>query len=537
MRDFAALFSSLDETNKTNSKVAVLKAYFSTVAEEDRIYTLAMFTGRRPRRQISSTRMKEWAMELAAIPPWLFEESYQIVGDLSETISLLIPSSEGRAEKSLREWIVEINSLAGLDEAHKREWLLASWAQMNTQEIFVFNKILMGSFRVGVSQNLIVKALSELSGLETSVITHRIMGNWTPESLNFHDLLALEDSSDDISRPFPFYLAYSVQESSDKSKSASEIEEALGSPSLWLAEWKWDGIRSQVIKRQGKLFIWSRGEDLLSSKFPEMHPFIEDLPDGTVLDGEIVCFDNKPLPFNMLQTRIGRKNLTRKILDVSPVAFIAYDCLEFAGDDVRSAPLKERRLLLEQLQQRSAHPGVFRLSPIVDFSDWPQLFKLRQGARDMEAEGFMLKRKDSAYMTGRKRGDWWKWKVDPLSVDGVLIYAQRGHGRRAGLYTDYTFGVWHEGRLIAFAKAYSGLTDQEIRQVDNYVKRNTLEKFGPVRTVKPGLVFEIGFEGINASSRHKSGVALRFPRMLRWRKDKTVEDADTLDNLKALIAK
>ncbi|HEX8377698.1 MAG TPA: ATP-dependent DNA ligase [Pedobacter sp.] len=536
MKDLAQLFASLDETNKTNAKVAVLKDYFIAVADEDKIHTLALFTGRKPKRQINSTLVKNWAIELSNIPQWLFEESYQVVGDLGETIALLLPEGESNHERSLAEWIREINNLGLLSEDERKEWLINSWMSMDKQERFVFNKILTGSFRIGVSQSLIVKALSDLSGLEPAVLTHRIMGNWDPQTFSFHDLIQEEDASDDASRPYPFCLAYAIQETSDKQKSSEELTTELGNTEQWQAEWKWDGIRAQVIHRQGKVFIWTRGEELATDKFPELHQFIDALPEGTVLDGEAICFsDNKPLPFNVLQTRIGRKNLSKKILAESPMAFIAYDCLEFSGDDIRSMPFKHRRSMLQKLHKINPYPDTFQLSPIVDFTSWQELFELRLQARENHAEGFMLKKLDSIYQTGRKRGDWWKWKVDPLSIDAVLIYAQKGHGRRADLYTDYTFAVWDGDKLVAFAKAYSGLTDKEIKQVDNFVKRNTLEKFGPVRTVKPELVFEIGFEGINRSTRHKSGIALRFPRILRWRQDKKKEEADTLDTLRSML--
>jgi len=536
MKDFADLFAALDETNKTNEKVDVLKEYFNLVSDEDKIHTLALFTSRKPKRQINTTLVKQWAIEMANIPQWLFEESYQVVGDLGETIALLLPESKGSHKKPLAEWIAEINGLASLTEEERKSWLLDSWSVMDKQERFVFNKILTGSFRVGVSQNLIIKALSEISGLDSATLTHRIMGNWTTDSLRFRDLLQEQDGSDDVSRPYPFCLAYAIQETSDKQKSAEEIEADLGCPDEWQAEWKWDGIRAQAIHRKGEIFIWSRGEDLATDKFPELHPFLLDLPEGTVLDGEAICFtDGHPMPFNVLQTRIGRKNLTKKILAESPMAFIAYDCLEFAGDDIRSMPLAHRRSVLERLHENSDYKDVFRLSPVVHFNSWQELFDLRLESRENYAEGFMLKRLNSIYQTGRKRGDWWKWKVDPLSVDAVMIYAQKGHGRRADLYTDYTFAVWDGDRLVPFAKAYSGLSDKEIKEVDYFVKRNTLEKFGPVRTVTPQLVFEIGFEGINRSTRHKSGVALRFPRILRWRRDKKIEDADSIDALRALL--
>jgi DNA ligase-1 len=336
--------------------------------------------------------------------------------------------------------------------------------------------------------------------------------------------------------PTLFFLAYPIQETSEKQKSADEIQGALGDADQWQAEWKWDGIRAQMIKRGGKIFIWSRGEDLATEKFPELHPFLNALPDGTVIDGEILSFQSGlPMPFNVLQTRIGRKNLSKKILEESPVVVIAYDCLEFKGEDIRSKTQSERRVILEGLQAETPHPETFRISALIGFNSWDELAEIRGHSREMIAEGIMLKRKSATYQVGRRRGDWWKWKIDPLSVDAVMIYAQKGHGRRADLYTDYTFAVWDGDKLVPFAKAYSGLTDAEINKVDYFIKRNTLEKFGPVRTVKPELVFEIGFEGINKSTRHKSGIALRFPRILRWRHDKPKEEADTLDSLRALL--
>jgi len=353
------------------------------------------------------------------------------------------------------------------------------------------------------------------------------MGNWNPEQTTFEELILQESPDQDISKPYPFCLAHPAED---------DIT-TLGNEKDWSAEWKWDGIRGQVIVRKDKLFVWSRGEELVTEKFPEFHDFTNVIPNGTVLDGEILSYQNgMPLPFGDLQTRIGRKNITKSILEKAPVAFMAYDILEQEGQDMRQKPFSERRQLLEKLSE-DVEDTAFVLSPKVSFSSWQGLAKTRELSREHFAEGLMLKRKDSLYHVGRKRGDWWKWKVDPLSVDGVLIYAQKGHGRRAGLFTDYTFGVWHEDELVVFAKAYSGLTDAEFREVDAFIKKNTLEKFGPVRTVKAELVFEIGFEGIRASNRHKSGVALRFPRILRWRKDKKKEEADSLEMLNELVEK
>jgi DNA ligase 1 len=536
MRSFAQLFLSLDETNKTNEKIKVLQNYFNCVPDSDKMHMLALFTGRMPKRQINATLVRNWAVEASNIPAWLFEESHHVVGDLAETMALLMPQNAGSSSKTLTEWIAEINSLADKTEAEKKLWLMESWAMLDSSERFVFNKLLTGGFRVGVSQNLVIKALSEITGIHTPALTHRVMGNWMPETYSYTQLVQEHDAADDISRPYPFFLAYPVQETSDKQKSEAELKMALGDESEWQAEWKWDGIRAQMIKRSGKIFVWSRGEDLATDKFPELHPFLNALPDGTVLDGEILAFKNGlPLPFNVLQTRIGRKNLNKKILAESPVAVIAYDCLEYKGEDIRYKTQVQRRSILEQLQAATPYPGIFNISNLISFNTWAGLGEIRQQSRAMVAEGIMLKRKSAPYQVGRKRGDWWKWKIDPLAVDAVMIYAQKGHGRRADLYTDYTFAVWDGDKLVPFAKAYSGLTDQEISKVDHFVKRNTLEKFGPVRTVKPELVFEIGFEGINRSARHKSGIALRFPRILRWRHDKPKEEADTLETLKALL--
>jgi len=537
MKAFAQLFLSLDETNKTNEKVKVLKDYFNSVPDTDKMHMLGLFTGRKPQRQFNTTQFRLWALEALKIPAWLFEESYHVVGDLAETIALLFPQNNtGGSSKTLTDWIAEINGLTNCTEDEKRSWLQHAWEILDTQERFVFNKILTGAFRVGVSQNLVIKALADIAGLDATVLTHRIMGNWTPETYTFKKLTEARQETEDISRPYPFFLAYAIQETSEKQKSSQDLQEALGEAAGWQAEWKWDGIRAQLIKRGGQLFIWTRGEDLSTDKFPELHSFTKELPDGTVLDGEILSFRNgQPLPFNVLQTRIGRKNLTKKIMEESPVALIAYDCLEYRGEDIRPKSQSERRQVLEELQRQSSYPDVFNISPLITFNSWEELSEIRSRSREMIAEGIMLKRKSATYQTGRKRGDWWKWKIDPLSVDAVMVYAQKGHGRRADLYTDYTFAVWDGDKLVPFAKAYSGLTDAEIRQVDYFVKRNTLEKFGPVRTVKPELVFEIGFEGINKSNRHKSGVALRFPRILRWRHDKPKEEADNIETLRDLL--
>jgi len=526
MKQFTQLFQQLDRTNKTNEKVALLKNYFLLAPEEDKIWALALFTGRRPPRPIKAAQLQSWAMELAGIPLWLYRESYNAVGDMAETISLLLPVSSSSSNKSLSEWFYALAGITKADEATKKDFILAAWHQLSPFETFVFNKLMMGSFRIGVSQTLVIRSIGEATNQEAALITHRVMGQWDPFTISFNELIHSENASDQVSKPYPFYLAYAIE---------GTVEE-LGKEEEWFTEWKWDGIRAQIIFRQNQLYIWSRGEELVTDKFPELQEFTHQLPDGTVLDGEIVCFRNgKPMPFNVLQTRIGRKNVTKKILQEAPVVFIAYDILEYNYKDVRTEPQAKRRMLLTEIFSQAQNLPVFYLSELIEFNSWDDLRQLHALSREHVAEGFMIKRKEAAYQTGRKKGDWWKWKVDPLSIDAVLIYAQKGHGRRAEFYSDYTFAVWDNDKLVPFAKAYSGLTDAEIKEVDRFVKQNTLEKFGPVRTVKPTLVFEIGFEGIAVSPRHKSGIAVRFPRMLHWRKDKPVEEADSLENLKKIL--
>jgi len=528
MKQFAELFLNLDRTNKTNAKIDLLKNYFSSAPEQDKIWALALFTGRRPSFKVKTAQMQQWACNEANIPYWLFRESYNSVGDLGETISLvLLPHENTPADKSLSDWFDYLNVLPSLSDAEKELKVIDAWKQLSPHEIFVFNKLLMGSFRIGVSQTLVVRAIAEAANMEAGGIAHRLMGNWTPFNTSFQELIYSEDVNDQASRPYPFYLAYAIEK---------DIA-ALGDVNDWMVEWKWDGIRSQIILRNDELFIWTRGEELATDKFPELHVLKKLLPNGTVLDGEIVSFmDNKPMPFNILQTRIGRKNITTKILQEAPVAFIAYDLLETAGSDTRQLSQQQRREKLEQLFNATEPTQVFNLSPLLAFDDWSTIKTLHLQSRANAAEGFMIKNRQGTYQAGRKKGDWWKWKINPLSVDAVLVYAQKGHGRRTELFTDYTFAVWDQDKkLIPFAKAYSGLTDKEIALVDRFIKQHVIEKFGPVRTVKPELVFEIGFEGISKSTRHKSGIAVRFPRILRWRQDKTAADADTLENLKAIL--
>ena len=520
---FAALFMELDQTTKTLGKIKALIEYFQKAPDQDKLWAIALLSHRRPKRTVNASYLAQWADELSQLPAWLFEESYHVVGDLAETITLVLPSGHEPSGFSLTYWMDFIKDLANKEVEEKKEKITWAWARLGESERFVFNKLITGGFRIGVSQQLMVKALAKYANAKENVIAHRLMGNWSPDLNTFQELVFATDETD-VSKPYPFYLAYALD----------QPVEALGDPSEWIAERKWDGIRGQVIVRAGQLFVWSRGEELVTDKYPEYEVMRSLLPDGTVIDGEILPFRNgQPMSFNYLQTRIGRKNLSQKLLADVPVSFIAYDLLEWQGEDVRQWPLVERRKKLEELC--SVDSSVLQLSPQVMFSTWEELAGERMKSRDYCSEGIMLKRRDSIYRNGRRRGDWWKWKIDPFSIDAVMIYAMRGHGRRANLYTDYTFAVWDGEQLVPFTKAYSGLTDEEIREVDRWVKQNTVERFGPVRSVRPELVFEIAFEGINRSTRHKSGIALRFPRMARWRKDKVATEANTLSDLNALL--
>ncbi len=526
MKAFTKLFLTVDQSTKTSKKVEALVHFFEKASDADKVWAIALLSGKRPKRAVRTTDLREWTAELSSLPTWLFEETYHIVGDLAETIAKMLPLATGTVDYSLSDWMQFIVSLKDLDPAQKKSKILWAWDHLDPWSCFVFNKMMMGGFRMGVSQKLTLRALAQYTGKEEAELAHRLMGKWDPSQADFENLILAQKAGDDLSRPYPFYLAYQIDGE----------PENLGSPNLWQAEPKWDGIRGQLIVRGGEYYIWSRGEELLTEKFPEFAVSPEILPDGTVIDGELLAFkDGQTLGFQELQPRIGRKNLTKKILKEAPVIMRAYDLLELRGKDLRSKPQANRRQQLEALFQTLAKNKLLQLSPLISFQNWDELKEIRSRSREEGHEGIMLKRKDGAYQVGRKKGDWWKWKVDPLTIDAVLIYGMRGHGRRANLYTDYTFAVWKDNELVPFTKAYSGLSDAEFREVDRFIKQNTLERFGPVRSVKPELVFEIAFEGIQESKRHKSGIALRFPRMKRWRKDKKAGEANSLKDLKNLL--
>lgn len=575
---FAQLYARLDATTSSNAKLAALQDYLRAAEPADAAWAVYFLAGGRPRQLVPSRQLRELAMQRAGLSAWLFEESYSAVGDLAETIALLLPEATSTSQDGLAVWVEDkLLPLRGLQPDELAMRLDALWAQLDPQSLMVSIKLITGAFRVGVSKLLVTRALASVADIDAKRVAQRLVGytdlSHRPTAASYLRLIAAESDDEHAQRggqPYPFFLAHPLQRPLD------EFEASLGPPGDWLIEWKWDGIRAQLVKRDGQLWVWSRGEDLISERFPELQELAPLLPDGTVIDGELVVWRHAPeataqqgelmahaaqesperlndqveaqleqygiQPFALLQQRIGRKTLSRKLLDEVPVAVLAYDLLEWRGEDWRARPQHERRVQLEQVVAACASPRLMP-SPLLQGNSWQALAEQREASRALGVEGMMLKGRESAYGVGRSKdvGVWWKWKIDPLSVDAVLIYAQRGHGRRASLYSDYTFAVWDgapgdpERRLVPFAKAYSGLTDEEMRKVDAIVRKTTVEKFGPVRSVTPSLVFELGFEGIARSPRHKSGIAVRFPRMLRWRHDKTVEEADTLALLQELL--
>jgi DNA ligase-1 len=528
VKRFARLYRSLDETTKTGLKITALKEYFERTPPEDAAWAVYFLTGRRPRRLVKASSLRQWAAEEAGVGEWLFAECYDTVGDLAETITLLLPEPSRPVDRPLHKWVEKhLLTLRDAPEEVQRMKIVAAWRDLDSDSRFVWNKMIMSGFRVGVSKKLVIRGLAAASGLEESVLAHRLMGDWKPSREFFQRLVAQDISDTTSSHPYPFCLAHPL----------ADDPQTLGSTDRWLAEWKWDGIRAQIIRRSGRVFIWSRGGELVTDRFPEIRDRAKMLPDGTVVDGELLAWGpDGVLPFGELQRRIGRKTLGPKILREVPICCLAFDLLEYEAQSVRERPLHWRRRTLTHLLTQSPAAGAICLSKAVPFKTWDDLATLRDRSRERLVEGVMLKDLDAPYEVGRKTGVWWKWKVDLLTVDAVLIYAQHDRGRRASLYTDYTFAVWDaDGSLVPFAKAYSGLTETEIRRVDRFVRLNTVERFGPVRSVKPELVFEIAFEAIRPSTRHRSGIAVRFPRIQRWRQDKRPHDANQVSDLHALL--
>ena len=546
MKAFAALYRELDESTSSLAKQAALQNYLRHAPPQDAAWAVYFLAGGKPRQLVPTKLLREQARAAAGLPEWLFVESYEAVGDLAETVSLLLPAPQAPIERSLSEWMEQhLLPLRGLAPEPLMQRLAEQRDALAASDRLVYFKLITGGFRVGVSKLQVTQALAAVSGLDAKDVAQRLMGYTQiaarPQAADYLALIAPAATAAAASapnaggHPYPFFLAHPFN------LPLSQFDAALGPPADWLVEWKWDGIRAQLVQRGGQAWVWSRGEELVSERFPELLDL--GLPDGTVLDGEILVWrDARAQPFAELQRRLGRKTLGAKLLRELPVVMCVYDLLEETGLDLRGEPQHARRARLEALLAAHPQPSL-QLSPLLPGASWPELALLREQARSLGVEGMMLKRRDAHYGVGRTKdvGLWWKWKIDPLSVDAVLIYAQRGHGRRASLYTDYTFAVWSgppddpERQLVPFAKAYSGLTDDEIKRVDAVIRKTTVESFGPVRSVTPTLVFELGFEGIARSSRHKSGIAVRFPRMLRWREDKPVAEADSLASLQALL--
>ncbi len=526
MKRFAELFIALDRTTKTNEKIAALSSYFVNAPKRDAAWALFFLTGNTITRPASTRTLRSWVAEATNVPLWLLEESYHVVGDLAETFALILPSREEGSEITLSELVENgLRPLLKQPEADRREPLFRLWSSLDSHQSFLFVKLITGAMRVGVQRTSIARALAQVCDVPQHAIEHRMMGGIQPTPDFLESMLRPGDTQAEPGQPYPLCLAHPIQ---------GDLE-SLGEPTEWQAEWKWDGIRAEAIRRKGEVLLWSRGEEVINDSFPEIANACIDIPDGTVIDGEILGWrEGKPLPFGDLQRRLGRKKVGSKLMSEVPVRFLAYDILEVSGEDIRNKALAERRGILE-LSLRHVRSAEIGISPLLHFTTWNELRSIHQLSRQMQAEGCMLKRLNSPYGVGRRRGYWWKWKVEPHTCDAVLVYAQRGHGRRAGLFTDFTFAVWKNDELVPVAKAYSGLTDDEFIEVNRFIRKHTIERFGPVVTVEPGLVFELAFDDIRLSRRHKAGIALRFPRISRWRSDKLPKDADSVSTLQGLL--
>jgi DNA ligase-1 len=525
MKKFAQLFRALDQTTQSRARIKALVDYFSNAENPDKVWAISLFSQQRPKRTINTTQLWRWSTEASDLPLWLFEESYNIVGDQAETIALIYPSPSEASKRNLSEWIQIIIDLRDKEDVVKKEAILNAWKSLDQDERFLFNKLITGGFRIGLPKKLIIIALSRYAGIEESKIAHRLLGQWDPLSVTFEELVLESNANEDLSKPYPLYLPHAL-----------DVEpELLGHPKEWIAERKWDGIRGQLILRQNEYYLWAKGEDLVSEKFPELEALKVKINKDVVIDGEILPFkDEKILNFQTLQTRIGRKNITKKQLLEIPVVMVAYDILEYDGEDIRDWPLEERRTKLEEIViEVSSNYLIY--SDNVKFNTWEELAEERAKSRTYRCEGLLLKKKGSTYKVGQKEGGWWKWETDPMTIDAVMIYAQRGSGQKAKVYTGFTFAVKNGDALVPFTKASSGLSDEELEEITQFVKKNTIEKFGPVRGVNPELVFEIAFDGIAKSTRHKSGVSLRCPRIKKWWRDKSKEEINTLKDLLGLL--
>ena len=530
MQAFAKLFQRLDEQRGTKAKVTAMADYFASASAADGAWAVYFLSGRRLKRLIGPVQLRQWLAQASGLPLWLIEQTHEHVGDLAETIALVLTEQPTQANPTaaigLAEWVeANILPLRLLEDDQRRERVMQAWQTLSSEERFLYTKLLTGALRIGVSQTLVERALAKASHQPQPVIAHRLMGHWNPDADFYQGLFAERSGQEDASRPFPFFLAHPLE---------TPTHQTLGPIEDWQIEWKWDGIRAQLVRRADAIYLWSRGEALINQQFPEIIEAAHALPIDTIIDGEILAWDEGVLPFAQLQRRLGRKRIDAKLLSEVPTRLLTYDLLEQDAIDIRTQPLTQRRTRLNQLLDTLNTP--IMISPQVFADSWSELAKQHAESRSRGVEGFMLKAKASHYGTGRPRGPWWKWKISPLTLDAILVYAQPGHGRRANLYTDYSFAIRDGETLVPIAKAYSGLTDAEIRRLDRWIRRHTQERFGPVRAVEPVQVFELAFEGITPSRRHKSGLALRFPRIARWREDLGPNDADTLAQAQALLS-
>lgn len=524
MRKFAALFRALDQSSRGADSLSALLRYLKSTDDPDRLWAIALLTNKRPKTVLKINVIRNWAIESAALPMWLFEASQELVGDITEAIAYMLPQASEKAPKSLSWWMDEILGLKGMTELEQKKMVQRAWTLLSSEERIMYNKLLTGNFKMRISQTLITQALSGITGKTTTALSYRLTRDWNPRGMNFKQVFLDDVSGELISEPFPFYLAYGLDR---------KLEE-LGPIKDWLIERKWDGLRGQIIIRENQIFVWSRTQELITDKCPEYKVLLGVLPDGTVLDGTMLAFkDDRPLAYPFLQKRLNRSALTKKQIAELPLVFVAHDLLEYGGKDIRAKPLSERKALLEQLLQENEPSEILLLSDQIEVDHWSGLDELRASSRAAYCDGLLIKHKNSTYKAGRIEGDWWKWKVDPMSIHAVLTYAQRDQG--GGPYTKFTFGVWEGDQLVTFAKCAAGLSTEELAELNVFIKNNTLERFGPVRSVKADLVFEISFEGIIVSSRHKSGLSIQHPLIKHWCKNISAKEANSLSDLKALL--
>ena len=521
MRAFAALLESILLTPSRNQKLALMVQYFKETPDPDRGYALSILTNELSFNQVKPAFLKKIVLD--KVDPVLFDMSYDYVGDLAETIALLWPEENNDELPPLFHIVHEMDTLKPSEIQNKVMGYLSSGT---ATERWALIKMVTGNLRVGVSARLAKTALAEMGQKDIDDIEHLWHGLSTP----YLDMFAWLDGKAEAPKIESFQTFHPMMLSNpiDEEKDFIKME-----PSDFQAEWKWDGIRIQLAIDGESKKLYSRTGDDISNSFPDL---TDSLKGQGVLDGELlVGNDFSAASFNALQQRLNRKTVSAKMMTDYPAFIRVYDILFDGEEDVRALPLSERRGRLESWVEKNANSKL-DISPIIDFASWEQLGQTRiQGAEDLDHEGIMIKRKDSVYVAGRPKGAWYKWKRNPCRVDAVLMYAQRGHGKRSSFYSDYTFGVWDKDMIVPVGKAYFGFTDLELVQLDKWVRNHTTERYGPVRQVEHEMVFEVAFDSIHESARHKSGVAMRFPRINRIRWDKPAKEADTIENLRKLI--